>query len=259
MQNPIQRRELAKASPRARLVQIVKVVEAVSVASGGRASIPELADSLTRCFDPEMMLYVGFGSGLAEAIDGNPLDEHSGYNKRADIACEIFNSGYWKESEYRRPVMFGYSDPLDAEDVLVSRFDGERLAHKLWNDFFNHPDDIDVPVELFPNDAYLAHLNTKQQSKATPIAEQSPPPPKPQNVTTVARWPWGSHHTEMLGHLEAAALRFWVNVDPSDNTTAPTNKEVSDWLEKERKVSNAGAKAIASILRQDDLPTGPRK
>ena len=259
MQKPIQRRELAKASPRARLVQIVKVLEAVSVASGDRASIPELADSITRCFDPEMMLYVGFGSGLVEPIDGNPFDEHSGYNERASIACEIFNSGYWKESKDRRPVMFGYSDPLDAEDVLVSKFDGERLAHKLWDHFFNHPDDIEVPVELFPKDAYLAHINTAQPRKAPAIAEQGPPPPETQDITPVVCWPWGSHHTAMLGHLEAAARRFWVNVDPSDNTTAPTNKEVSDWLEKERKVSNAGAKAIASILRQEDLPTGPRK
>lgn len=252
-------RELAKASPRAKLVQIVKVVEAVSVASGGRASIPELADHLARCFDPEMMLYVGFGSGLAEAIDGNPLDEHSGYNERADIVCEIFNSGYWKESEYRHPVMLGYSDPFDAEDVLVSRFDGERLAHKLWNDFFNHPGDIDVPVELFPNDAYLAHINTTQQSKATPIAEQSPPPPKPQNVTTVARWPWGDYTTTALEHLSAAANRFWLHYDPTDNTTAPTNEEVSNWLKSEYKVSGTLANSIASILRPDGLPTGPRK
>lgn len=104
---------------------------------------------------------------------------------------------------------------------------------------------------FFTMDEVLRYENAQD-----PDAE--PPPPEPQNIP-VARWPWGSHHTEMLGHLEAAALRFWVNVDPSDNTTAPTNKEVSDWLEKERKVSNAGAKAIASILRQDDLPTGPRK
>ena len=32
---------------------------------------------------------------------------------------------------------------------------------------------IDVPVELFPNDAYLAHINTTQQSKATPIADKA--------------------------------------------------------------------------------------
>jgi hypothetical protein len=73
------------------------------------------------------------------------------------------------------------------------------------------------------------------------------------------RWPWGSYHTELLGHLEATALRFWVNYDPADATTAETNATVSEWLQAERKVSKTMADAIASILRPDGLPTGPRK
>lgn len=72
-------------------------------------------------------------------------------------------------------------------------------------------------------------------------------------------WPWGNHHTELLGHLEAAARRFWVNYDPTDATTAPTNKDVSEWLITERKVSQKMAESIASILRPDGLATGPRK
>lgn len=72
-------------------------------------------------------------------------------------------------------------------------------------------------------------------------------------------WPWGNHHTESLGHLEAAAKRLWVNYDPTDATTAPTNKAVSEWLITERKVSQKMAESIASILRPDGLATGPRK
>jgi hypothetical protein len=72
-------------------------------------------------------------------------------------------------------------------------------------------------------------------------------------------WPWGNHHTDSLGHLEAAALRYWVNYDPTDATTAPTNKAVSEWLIAERKVSQKMAESIASILRPDGLATGPRK
>lgn len=79
------------------------------------------------------------------------------------------------------------------------------------------------------------------------------------NKKIADRWPWGNHHTELLGHLEAAALRWWVNYDPIDATTAPINKDVSSWLIKERKVSESMANAIASILRPDGLPTGPRK
>jgi hypothetical protein len=77
--------------------------------------------------------------------------------------------------------------------------------------------------------------------------------------TPSARWPWGNHHTEWLGHLEAAAKRWWSLYDPTDATTAPTNTNVSDWLQKERGLSQTKADAMASILRPDGLRTGPRK
>jgi hypothetical protein len=70
-------------------------------------------------------------------------------------------------------------------------------------------------------------------------------------------WPWGTHETELLRHLAAAGGRFWVNFDPSDPTTAPTNEDVSTWLTA-RGVSKRMADAMASILRADGLATGPR-
>jgi len=73
------------------------------------------------------------------------------------------------------------------------------------------------------------------------------------------RWPWGSHHTELLGHLEAAALKWWILYEPSDPTTAPTNETVIAWLKTERKVSGQMAKAIATMLRPNGLRSGPRK
>ena len=78
-------------------------------------------------------------------------------------------------------------------------------------------------------------------------------------ATPVARWPWGNYHTKLLGHLEAAARKFWVNYEPTDATTAPTISEVAKWLQDTHGVSQTKADAIASILRPDDLPTGPRK
>lgn len=71
-------------------------------------------------------------------------------------------------------------------------------------------------------------------------------------------WPWGDYETDLLRKLAAAANRFWKNYDPSDNTTAHTNEEVADWL-KEQGVSVRTAESIATILRADGLPTGPRK
>lgn len=78
-------------------------------------------------------------------------------------------------------------------------------------------------------------------------------------LSPVVIWPWGTHNTELLGHLDAAARHFWRLYDPSDFSTAPTNEMVSDWLQEERGVSKDKAKAIASILRADGLPTGPRR
>lgn len=72
------------------------------------------------------------------------------------------------------------------------------------------------------------------------------------------KWPWGNHETERLRHLAAAAERFWKLYDPNDRTTAPTNQAVIDWL-KARDVSEQTAKSIATFLRPDGLPTGPRK
>ena len=72
------------------------------------------------------------------------------------------------------------------------------------------------------------------------------------------QWPWGTYETESLRHLAAAANRFWRNYDPKDATTAPTNKVVSDWLIGQG-VSGRTADIMASILRADGLPPGPRK
>lgn len=79
------------------------------------------------------------------------------------------------------------------------------------------------------------------------------------NNSESGKWPWGSHTTDLLGHLEAAAHRFWKNYDMSDIGTAPTNRDVAEWLVKERSVSKTMADAIASILRIDGLRTGPRE
>jgi hypothetical protein len=77
-------------------------------------------------------------------------------------------------------------------------------------------------------------------------------------TTSAGPWPWGSFETRLLKDLSAAAKKWWSNFDPSDNTTAPKNEDVSKWLVHERGVSTRMAEAMATILRADDLPTGPR-
>lgn len=71
-------------------------------------------------------------------------------------------------------------------------------------------------------------------------------------------WPWGTYETELLRKLAQAAKRFWQNYDPTDATTAPTNEEVINWL-VDNGVAKRTAQIMATILRADGLPTGPRK
>jgi hypothetical protein len=97
--------------------------------------------------------------------------------------------------------------------------------------------------------------------------------PIPQGLSRLARpsdsgaktsgnldWPWGRYETEMLRHLHAAALKWWIRYDPREPTTAPTQETVSDWLISERHLSRKKAEAIAAVLHTDDpLPKGPRR
>lgn len=82
-------------------------------------------------------------------------------------------------------------------------------------------------------------------------------------LTTPDMWPWGTHDTVMLGHLVAAASHFWKpvseggNYDPERPTTAKSNKEVAAWLFKRTNSANISM-AMATILRADNLPPGPR-
>ena len=119
-------------------------------------------------------------------------------------------------------------------------------------------DDSDFIVQKFTRDAIQNWLNAKGLPSEYQFARNKTLPVAPGSAPAV-RWPWGNHHTEQLGHLEAAARRYWVNYDPSDATTAPINATVSEWLQTERKVSRSMADSIASMLRPTGLAPGPRK
>jgi hypothetical protein len=72
------------------------------------------------------------------------------------------------------------------------------------------------------------------------------------------KWPWGNYETKLLVHLAAAATEFWTTkYAPGNHATAPRNEEVEAWL-KGRGVAARTAEAMASILRADGVPTGPR-
>ena len=110
--------------------------------------------------------------------------------------------------------------------------------------------------QMFERNAIGRWLSRIDLGSIYSFERQMPLPKK----KTDGYWPWGNHDTKLLGHLDAAALEFWVNYDPRNaKVSAPKNETVVNWLETVRGVSGQMAKAIATMLRPDDLPTGPRK
>lgn len=145
-----------------------------------------------------------------------------------------------KLDELWRKALAGNDEPLD--DWLCK----PRL-HQFRDQVF-HRAAIAKWLVVFGMDSKYAFDRTPGRKQATSGSE-----------LIVKRWPWGDHHTEALGHLEAAARRFWgENYDPTDLGTAATNSQVAEWLKTERGVSGNMADSIASILRADNLRTGPR-
>ncbi|ABB75475.1 hypothetical protein SAMN05216403_12327 [Nitrosospira multiformis ATCC 25196] len=110
---------------------------------------------------------------------------------------------------------------------------------------------------LEESEVKLTNFATWLKSIQYPIPAQFPWQPEPITLSNLD-WPWGRHETHLLRKLGGAAQRFWSNYDPSDPTTAPTNQQVIDWLKGEG-VSERTAEIMATILRADGLPTGPRK
>jgi hypothetical protein len=110
---------------------------------------------------------------------------------------------------------------------------------------------------LEESEVKLTNFATWLKSIQYPIPAQFPWQPEPVTLSNLD-WPWGRHETHLLRKLAGAAQRFWSNYDPADPTTAPTNQQVIDWLKGEG-VSERTAEIMATILRADGLPTGPRK
>lgn len=85
-------------------------------------------------------------------------------------------------------------------------------------------------------------------------------PAENERSSSMTRWPWGDHHTKLLGHLDVGARKFWCKYDPENpKGTAPKSAEVIQWFMEECNISESLATAMATLLRPDNLKTGPRK
>lgn len=139
---------------------------------------------------------------------------------------------------------------LDIDKDSPEWFGGERfwLEHMVKITLY----DIRVPFHLVKKHRELIDLDLQTK---TIIANQCTEKPFQESER---RWPWGNHETELLRKLALAADRFWKLYDPNDPTTAPTSKQVIEWL-KQQGVADRTAEIMAQILRADGLPSGRRK
>lgn len=184
---------------------------------------------------------------LLNAIRSGSLkaDDNTGHLKV--ISVERSDLVEWISSKGKRfrPAFF-FPDDQDSEGFTTD----PKAAHRLRQLEADNARLVEQVAEL-----------ERRLAEATAAAQQAPQQdaPQPDAKAPGGRWPWGVHHTENLGHLEAAGLRHWQWFDPSDHTTAPTNETVIGWLKSEHKVSDNLARAMATILRADKLPHGPRR
>jgi len=124
-----------RSVPKSRLLSIAGIVKATAGMSNEELTVPEVADALTAVYNGEWMIYDGRGYGLAEPILGVPSEEHSGYNERMDIICELFNSKFWDKSD---SLIAG----IDPSDYMMLKEDGVVLAQRLWEYFYPDADSL---------------------------------------------------------------------------------------------------------------------
>ena len=117
------------------------------------------------------------------------------------------------------------------------------------------PDRLD-PEHLEESEIDLTIFASWANAKALPFPEGFPW--QPEMNLQITGWPWGRHETELLRKLARAADLFWKQYDPTEPSSAPTNEQVVKWL-VDQKVAKRTAEVMATILRADGLPTGPRK
>ena len=132
----VYRREEIKPLPRSMLVSIASRLMEVKKSSFGKLSMEEITLQLARSQGGDLMIYDGSGDEeLCPAIDGNPLEEHHGWNLRADLFCDFDNTKYWDDRIGTEDVI-AYKRRIPIHQLLVTRGDGMKIVLALWLFFY---------------------------------------------------------------------------------------------------------------------------
>ncbi len=152
--------------------------------------------------------------------------------------------------------MEAYGEPVSIEELpddFLPRIEVLRSAIRAGKLrtvalIYDQYERIDEQKSRIPTDDFVEWCNGKGIGHNVPNRTTTRQTPK---------WPWGDYETDLLCKLASAAEEWWSTYDPARPATAPTNQEVKDWLVGQG-VSDRVAENMATILRADGLPTGPR-
>jgi hypothetical protein len=225
-------RDITPPMPRSRLMSITATIAAISDWSDGKATIPELTEALTTCFDCNTMIYVGRGYGLAEAIDGSLFNEYSGYFERKAILTGLFNVRYWDHPD-------ATVQQSSVNDFLVLKHDGVILAQRLWEMFFSESLSMTEIETRIANNATV-RVNTTAtdgigQDEAAIDADIDP--------------------ADLPDELHAANIAFRAVTNGHGDKSATFKNRLIDYLEKNFPgLNNEAVQRIATVANPDKAP-----
>lgn len=153
---------------------------------------------------------------------------------------------------------------LEAAYLLAQQSIPERLSHSVNET--DYPPKVTAMIRLITErTGSVVRVPYKKRSRSPPstsisnseLLELARELGITEGQPSSGKWPWGDYETDLLRLLAAAAEKHWRLYDPNDASTAPKNATVVAWL-KDRGVADRNAQVMATILRADGLPTGPR-
>ncbi len=193
-------------------------------------------------------------------IELPPLsDKYSAADRAIDQAYADKQAAWLENNSKRMPE--GLAE-IQYDDLLaIERANGAPVLIEQANVFTDKWEWVEYaePVYVGIDDlcivAHVVERIEREYFKSNPVVRGR----RDDGSVTGNQWPWGAHETKLLRQLALAAEKWWKNYDPSQPDTAPTNEAVSEWLQSEQGVSKSLADRFATILRADDLPSGPRR
>lgn len=160
------------------------------------------------------------------------------------LACDLDpdNFGFFDLDKLRSDLRIGY--PAIFANLLKSAIND--LSPNSLLGPANMADLEGTEVELSKFSAWLHTVGHKPPAEFPWIPDEMP--------SSNHVWPWGKYETKLLATLALAVDQFWKDFEPG-NPNSPKKWEVVDWLMTHGVPSENIAKAIATIIRPDGLPT----